>query len=276
LNETLARAMIRDTRISKLLEGKGDGPAIDMVALVQALEKFSYLLVDFPEIRDIDVSPVYVHPDGLTILGASFTIDPADVHKIVAGDSHLIISMYPSKYESVHAIEGRDEPFTLRPIRPEDEPLWAEMIASLSEATVEYRFFGPVKQITKSMMVRYCHIDYDREIAIVAVQGVKKKAKMLGVARLTKEASNPGEGEFAIVVRDEFQGAGIGKQLMDALIFAARDMHIREISGDVLAGNAPMLRFAESLGFEIKGSDEPDIRKIVLTVWKGGHVASIA
>jgi acetyltransferase len=276
LNETLARAMIRDTKISRLLEGRGDGPAIDMVALEQALEKFSYLLVDFPEIRDIDVSPVYVRPDGLTTLGASITIDPADVHKIAAADSHLIISMYPSKYESVHSVEGQEEPITLRPIRPEDEPLWAEMITSLSEATVEYRFFGPVKQITKSMMVRYCHIDYDREIAIVAVQGEKKKARMLGVARLTKETGNPGEGEFAIVVRDELQGSGIGKQLMDALIFAARDMHIREIWGDVLAGNAPMLRFAESLGFEVRGSEDPDIRKIVLTVWKGGHMSPVA
>ena len=276
LNETLARAMIRDTKISRLLEGRAGGTAVDMVALEQALEKFSYLLVDFPEIRDIDVGPVYVRPDGLTVLGASITIDPADVHKIMSPDSHLIISMYPSKYEWVHTIEGRDDPITLRPIRPEDEPLWAEMIASLSEATAEYRFFGPVKHITKSMMVRYCHIDYDREIAIVAIQGGKKKRKMLGVARLAKEAGRPDEGEFAIVVRDDSQGLGIGKQLMDALTFAARDMHIREIRGDVLAANAPMLRFAESLGFEIRGSDDPEIRKVALTVWRGGHVSPVA
>ena len=77
----------------------------------------------------------------------------------------------------------RSEKVVLRPIRPEDEPLWAEMIGSLSEATAEYRFFGPVKQITKSMMVRYCHIDYDREMAIVAVR-TGKQPKMLGVARL--------------------------------------------------------------------------------------------
>ena len=99
---------------------------------------------------------------------------------------------------------------------------------------------------------------------------------MLGVARLAKEAGRPDEGEFAIVVRDESQGLGIGKQLMDALTFAARDMHIREIRGDVLAANAPMLRFAENLGFEIRGSDDPEIRKVTLTVWRGGHVSPVA
>jgi len=139
-------------------------------------------------------------------------------------------------------------------------------ISTLSEATQEFRFFGPVREITKSMLVRYLHIDYDREIAIVAIKGQKKKAQMLGVARLTKESAGSAEGEFAILVRDEYQGKGVGTQLMDALIQAARDQHIREINGDVLAANAGMLGFAESLGFDVRPSEDPEIRKIVLRV----------
>jgi acetyltransferase len=109
------------------------------------------------------------------------------------------------------------------------------MIESLSAATTEYRFFGPVKEITKSMLVRYCHIDYDREIAIVAIGGKGRKKQMLGVARLTIETANAEEGEFAIVVRDSYQRRGLGSRMMNALIEAARDQYVREIYGHVLA-----------------------------------------
>jgi acetyltransferase len=104
------------------------------------------------------------------------------------------------------------------------------MIESLSPATAEYRFFGPIKEVTKSMLVRYCHIDYDREIALAAIREPKgkKKMMMLGVARLTIETANVEEGEFAIVVRDAYQRKGIGSKLMDALIQAARDRRARD------------------------------------------------
>jgi acetyltransferase len=140
------------------------------------------------------------------------------------------------------------------------------MIESLSPATAELRFFGPVKEVTKSMGVRYCHIDYDREIAIVAVREPKGKKKelMLGVARLAIETANPEEGEFAVLVRDDYQRKGVGGELMDKLIQAARDRHVREIHGDVLAGNMRMQGFAESLGFEVLPGSEPDVRSLVL------------
>jgi len=173
--------------------------------------------------------------------------------------------MYPTKYDWQISLDG-GEKVELRAIRPEDEELWREMIESLSEQTAEYRFFGPVKEITKSMLVRYCHIDYDREIAIVAVGGKGRKKQMLGVARLTIETANAEEGEFAILVRDAYQRKGVGSQLMTALIEAARDQYVREIYGHVLAANSGMVRFAESLGFDVRPSDDPEIRKIVLRV----------
>ena len=135
------------------------------------------------------------------------------------------------------------------------------MIESLSPATAEYRFFGPIREVTKSMLVRYCHIDYDREIALAAIREPKgkKKKMMLGVARLTIETANVEEGEFAIVVRDAYQRKGIGSKLMDALIQAARDRHVREIRGHVLAANPGMTRFAEDLGFDVRPGDEPEV-----------------
>ncbi len=264
LNQALARSMIQSTKVSRLLEGYRGKEPVDMTALEQAMVKVSYLLVDFPEIIEMDVNPLQVRPDGICALDARIVIEPKDVRKIVLPGAHLMISMYPSKYH--WDVPMGNEKVAIRAIKPEDEPLWAEMIESLSPTTAEYRFFGPVREVTKSMLVRYCHIDYDREIALTAIRegkGKKKKA-MLGVARLSIETANAEEGEFAILVRDDYQRKGIGSKLMDALIQAARDRHVREINGHVLAANPGMTRFAESLGFDVRPGDEPDVRKLVL------------
>lgn len=264
LNQALARSMIQSTKVSRLLEGYRGKEAVDMTALEEALVKVSYLLVDFPEILEMDINPLQVRADGLCALDARIVIEPKDVRKILLPGSHLMIPMYPSKDEWPVKVDGNT--VIIRPIKPEDEPLWAEMIESLSPATAEYRFFGPVREVTKAMMVRYCHIDYDREIALVAIMQPKGKRKkqMIGVGRITIETANAEEGEFAILVRDDFQRKGIGSKLMDTLIQVARERHVREIYGHVLAHNPGMTRFAESLGFDIRPGDEPDVRKLVL------------
>jgi acetyltransferase len=263
LNQALARSMIQSTKVPKLLEGYRGKEPVDMTALEQAMVKVSYLLVDFPEVTEMDINPLQVRPDGLRALDARIVIEPADVRKLALPGSHLMISMYPTKYEWPVIMD--DERATIRPIKPEDEPLWTAMIESLSPATAEYRFFGPVKEVTKSMLVRYCHIDYDREIALAVIsepKGADKKTEMLGVARLTMETANAEQGEFAIVVRDDYQSRGIGTKLMEALIQAARDRHVREMCGDVLAANPRMTRFAESLGFEVRPGDDPEVRQL--------------
>jgi acetyltransferase len=261
LNQALASTLIGETKVAKLLRGWRGSAAVDMEALEQTLVKASYLLVDFPEISEMDVNPLQVRPDGLAALDARVMIEPSEAG---TPGSHLIISMYPSKYHWDTTID--DEQVELRAIRPEDEDLWREMIESLSDETVQQRFFGPVKEITKSMLVRYCHIDYDREIAIVAIGGKGAEKQMLGVARLTIENSNAEKGEFAIVVRDSYQRRGLGDALMGALIEAARDQSVAEISGQVPTGNDGMVGFATSLGFELNPSDDPEIRTMVLRV----------
>jgi acetyltransferase len=267
LNEALARAMIRETRVSVALEQQraGDGGKA-MVSLEQTLVKLSYLLVEFPEIVQVNIDPLYVGSGAATALDADLVIDPTQVHKVALPGSHLVISMYPTKYESQCHITGEKDAVTMRPIRPEDEPLWTAMINSLSESTVQYRFFGSLRQITKAMIIRYCHVDYDREIAIVAIHGTGRHRLMLGVVRLTKDARDSEEGEFAIVIRDEYQGRGLGGQLMDALVRAARDQHVHVIWGDVLAANSGMVRFAESLGFDVRPTEDPEVRKILLRI----------
>jgi acetyltransferase len=269
INQALAQSMIQSTKVSRLLQGYRGKEPVDMVALEQALVKMSYLLVDFPEILEMDINPLQVRTDGVCALDARIMIEPKDVRKIILPGAHLMISMYPSKYRWEFPVNGDD--VTIRAIRPEDEPIWSDMIESLSPATAEYRFFGTIKEVTKSMLVRYCHIDYDREIALVAIREPKgkKKRMMLGVARLTIETANVEEAEFAIVIRDAYQRKGIGSKLMDALIQTARDRHVREIRGHVLAANPGMTRFAEDLGFDVRPGDEPEVRELVLRLRPG-------
>ncbi len=130
LNQALARTIISDTKVSQLLRGYRGGTPVDMDALEQALVKVSYLLVDFPEIVEMDVNPLQVRPDGLNALDARLMIEPKDVRKITQPGSHLIISMYPTKYDWEITLDG--EKVELRAIRAEDENLWREMIESLS------------------------------------------------------------------------------------------------------------------------------------------------
>jgi len=263
LNQALARSMINSTKVSKLLKGYRGSEPVDMTALEQVMVKVSYLLVDFPEILEMDVNPLQVRADGLCALDARVVIEPEDVHKIAKPGSHLIIPMYPSKNVWQVPIDG--ELVTIRPIRPEDEPLWAEMIGSLSPATAGYRFFGPVKEVTRAMLMRYCHIDYDREIALVAVTNVKGNPHMIGVGRITLDSADSTErGEFSILVRDDYQRKGVGSRLTKALIEVASERHVDEIYGQVLADNPVMTRFADSLGFHIRPGNEPQLRNIVL------------
>jgi acetyltransferase len=264
LNQALARSMIQRTKMSRLLQGYRGKAPVDITAIEQAIVKVSYLLVDFPEILEMDVNPLQVRPDGICALDARIVIEPKDVRKIKLPGAHLMISMYPSKYHWEMPLDG--EMVTIRAIRPEDVPLWSEMIESLSPITAQYRFFGPAPEVTRSLLVRYCHIDYDREIALVAIREGKsrKKTLMLGVAHISIDTINAEEGEFAIVVRDDYQRRGIGTKLMEALIQAAGDRHVREISGHVMAANPGMARFAEELGFTNTPSEEPGVRDLRL------------
>jgi acetyltransferase len=172
--------------------------------------------------------------------------------------------MYPSKYQWDMPLD--DTTVRIRPIRPEDEPLWSDMIESLSPETTQYRFFGPLREIDKAMLIRYCHIDYDREIALVAILKGKrgKPDSMLGVVRLTIDSANPSEGEFAILVRDAYQRKGVGTKLMEALIQAARDRYVLQINGHVLTVNYGMTRFVENLGFDVTPSEEHDVHRLSL------------
>jgi acetyltransferase len=168
--------------------------------------------------------------------------------------SHLVISPYPKKYEARWRMANGAE-VLLRPIKPEDEPMWLEMWKGFSEESIRYRFFQVIKDTPHEMRVRYCNIDYDREIAIVPELNQDGKRRLLGVGRLSIEPDGK-SGEFAIIVTDEFQNAGLGTKLTDHVLEVAEDMGIERVYSVMLGENYRAISLMKRMGFSLSYSDD--------------------
>lgn len=253
LNQTLARRLMEETRVYKILQGfRGKEPA-DMVGLERLIVNFSNLIIDFPEIAEMDINPIAVAHGKACALDARIILDPslAD-HKTLY--PHLVITPYPSRYvTNLRLKDGTD--VILRPIRPEDEPLEHELLSSLSQETLRVRFFSIIKDISHEMLVRFCNIDYDREMAIVAETVRGGKQRILGIGRIIIEPDGK-KAEYAVLVHDEYHGKGLGYKLVDILIGIAQDKELDEIYGTVLTENDKMLAVVRKLGFKV--AKQPD------------------
>lgn len=254
LNMALALHMIQKTKIYKLLSGYRGTPGVDVSAIQFLLYKFSYLIIDFPEIKEIDINPFGVDEKGGIVLDAKIILEESALHIPMKPYSHLVISPYPSKYIK-HVTLNSGKEITLRPIRPEDEPMEGEMFTHFSKETQRFRFFTPFKDITHQLLIRYTQIDYDREIAIIAEDTTDGKKQMTGVARFIGDPYGD-TAEFAIVVADPWQQQGLGKQLMDYIIEIAKERGIKKMYAYVLPDNAKMLSMMEKHGFVLSKSDD--------------------
>lgn len=245
-NQTLARRLIEDSGVLKMLQGyRGKMPA-DLRLLEQMIVSFSNLVVDFPEISEMDINPVAISQGKPYALDARIIIDPSYVETSLHFP-HLVMTPYPRRYVMPWRLsDGTD--VTLRPIRPEDEPMEHELITTLSEKTMKSRFFQVIMGINHDTLVRFCNIDYDREMAIVADLKDGNKRRIAGIARLIVEPDSK-HAEFAIVVHDDYQGKGLGYKLMDVLIGIAQDKSLESLYGVVLSDNIRMLRAVQRLGF---------------------------
>jgi acetyltransferase len=168
---------------------------------------------------------------------------------------HLVVSPYPAQYESKVSLEEVGD-LLIRPIRPEDADLLVALFATLSPQSIYFRFFAPVKQLSHDMLARFTQIDYDREIAMVAIQGSESAETMLGAARVIVQP-NLKDAEFAVLVGDPWHGKGIGAQLLSICLDIARERRLRTIWGSVLAENKGMLALGRKLGFTITRSSQP-------------------
>jgi len=254
LNQTLARRMIEQTKVYKLLTGYRNGRPANMRLLEEILVKFSQLIIDFPQIREADMNPLAIDADKAVVLDARIIIDQNLVFTKTQPYEHLVIKPYPTKYITERVIrDGKG--VLLRPIKPEDEPLIVDLFRTFSEETMRFRFFQIIKEISHETLVRYCNIDYNREISIVAERIEEGSRKIIGMVRLVVEPDGE-RGEIAVVVGDPWQNLGLGSKMLDYIIDISKDFGLKTIFGEILAENTKIIHLCNKKGFEIKPLDE--------------------
>ena len=259
LNQRLARMLIERTNVYDMLsKGFRKKPAVNLRLLDETLIRLSNMIVDFPEIKELDINPLVVSGDKVIALDARIIIDEDAVKNPQSEFSHLIISPYPTRYiQPWLCRDGRS--VLLRPIRPEDEPLEHELIAGLSPESSRFRFFYIIKDISHDMLSRFCNIDYSREIAIIAEANTNGKRRNVGVGRLVIQPGTQ-TGEFATLVTDDFQDVGLGHKLTDILIGIAQEKGLTAMYGVILRDNVKMVGLARSLGFSIESVDADEYK----------------
>ena len=250
LNTTLIRRMMEETKVYRLLKGYRGSSPVDLKRLDETILMFSQLLVDFPQIKEIDINPMLISEKEASILDARIVIDKNAVCKKFEPHEHMVISPYPKKYELLWLLKNGQE-VLLRPIKPEDEPMWLEWFQSLSEEAIRYRFFQMIKDTPHEVRVRYCNIDYDREIALVAEIVENGKRKILGVTRLSKESDGK-HGEMAFIVSDYWQGLGLGTKLVDYTLDLAKQQGVESVYVIMLQDNYRALSLTKKMGFNIE------------------------
>ena len=252
LNTVLARDMVSRTRVSKLLAGYRNRPAADMDAILWTLMQISQLVSDIPEVIELDINPLLADSKGAVVLDARMRVALAG--KSGSSLDRLAIRPYPRELEETIEFEGG--PLLLRPVMPEDGPAHLAFFDALTADDVRYRMFVRVRELTPSQLARFTQIDYDREMAFIATRtGADGRPETLGVGRVVADPDNV-SAEFAVTVRSDLKGHGLGKALMNKLIAYCRSRGTREIVGEALPQNTRVIRLVKNLGFEVTPAPE--------------------
>jgi acetyltransferase len=271
LNQFLARRLIERARVSEtLLEWRG-ASAVDIGALEQVLLRVSEMVCALPQLREMDINPIIVDESGAIAVDARIVVDGAPpTHLGSSGQfAHLAILPYPSRFEQTLTLRGGDT-CLVRPIRPDDAQMLQNLVRGLSPESRYFRFVSSFNELPATMLSRFTLIDYDREMALVAVVGERKAAedgvvesdRIVGVSRyvITPDQASC---EFSLVVAEDMKGRGLGSRLMENIMDAARERGLSEIVGLVLRSNAAMLKLMRGMGFEVRRFDEdPDFVKV--------------
>lgn len=248
LNRYLTEQMINQTRIARLLDQFRNVPAIDREALVQVLRHVSEMVCELPEIRGLDINPLIADEAGVMVLDARIVVAAQAQTRDRYG--HMAIHPYPNHLVAKWQLEDGTN-IKIRPIRPEDASIEQSFVRELSFESKHFRFMQGLNELTEQMLVRFTQLDYNRELALIAVLEQADNVTELGVARYVTNAD--GEScEFALVVADKWHHKGIGTRLMTALIDAASDRGLKSMNGEILSDNRNMRRLVENLGFSVQ------------------------
>jgi len=255
LTTTLARRMVERTKIFTALKGVRGRQPVNLEALDKLLVRFSQLIVEQRWIKELDINPLIASPDGLLALDARVVLFGKDVPENAL--PKIAIRAYPRKY--VFDWKMRDgRPVTIRPIRAEDEPLMRNFHAALSDRTVYLRYLSPMllsERVTHERLSRVCHCDYAREIALVIEAEENGQKVIIGVGRLSKMKINEEEARITMLVSDDYQGQGLGEELLRRLVAVARAEKIERILAVMSPENTSMQKLCRKLGFSSMQAD---------------------
>ncbi len=259
INERLARNLISKTKVSKALGEFRNMPAANVDSLVDVLLRVSNMACELPWLKEMDINPLILDEVGAMAVDARIVVGvPKPSTDAYA---HMAIHPYPTDLVSVFQLpDGRD--VTIRPIRPEDAQIEDDFVRNLSDEAKYFRFMHSMHELTPEMLVRFTQIDYDREMALIAVTWEDDKEIEHGVIRYV---TNPDQTscEFAVVISDEFQGLGIGQRMLTRLMEIARARGLDMMEGEVLTANNRMLDLVRSMDFQIERStDNPGVQYV--------------
>ncbi len=262
LDLELARSLIARTRVSRILKAYRNVPAADERAVELLLVKLAQLVADFPEVREIDLNPVLADETGVIAVDARVSVAPFEkLRPRTFGNPRFAIRPYPTELE--RHLKLRDGTAILvRPVRPEDESLYPPFFAAVTPADLRLRFFAPVKDFSHAFIARFTQIDYARAMALIAIE--ESTGNMLGVVRVHADA-NYETGEYAVLVRSDLKGRGLGWMLMQLIIEYARGEGLHCIEGQVLQENVTMIDMCRQLGFQI-ASDPQEPSCVIVTL----------
>jgi acetyltransferase len=261
LNQALAKRIIEETKVYELLKGYRNKPPADLKLLEEMLVRFSQMLVDFPQIKEVDINPLLIDEKEAVALDARIVIDKERVFEQTKPYEHLVISPYPTRYEDYYRLRNGRE-VLLRPIKPEDEPLLLEMFHDLTEETRRRRFFRAIGDTPHEVIVRYCNVDYDKEITIVAELPEEGRRKIVGIARLFTEADRK-TGELALIVSDPWQGLGLGTKLIDNMIGICKEKNLETAYAETLSDNRRVIALMDKKGFTFKKLGDDAVKAIL-------------
>jgi acetyltransferase len=266
LNQFLARRLIERSRVATTLGEWRGAPPADVEALERVLLRVSEMVCELPQLREMDINPIIVDDSGALAVDARIVIEHAA--QAPGSYNHLAILPYPTSQESEWPMRGGDL-YSIRPIRPDDADMLQAFVRGMSQESRYFRFASAMPELPARMLARYTLIDYDREMALVAVHKERHAAddgtfseneRIIGVSRYI---TNPDQTtcEFSLAVADDFKGQGLGSRLMLSIIDIARNKGLSEIIGLILANNTNMLRLMGSLGFTISAfPEDPDFK----------------
>ncbi len=259
LSERLARRMLHSLQTWPLLAGYRGRPPMNVDRLIEVLMRFSYLIADYPEIKELDVNPLLVTPEDVIALDARIVLDRETLIEPVKPYSHLAIRPYPEEFTREAKLnDGRE--VRLRPIKPEDEPMWHAMLDACSRESLWFRFRHVFQETTHEMATRFCFIDYDREMAIVAEIDSDGERKLVGVGRLVAGADHR-DADYAVLVADAWQTQGLGSLITDFCLEIAVKWGVRRVWAEVPADHPRTISLFENRHFTFS---EPDAGEVLV------------